>query len=190
LFGNVFELKNNGVRTILKEHDMNRLISIISLCDAAGVSEQESMDLINGGALGYKRINHIKREKVREPSPLKISRATYYKYKKKVRSLEFQKEYLYRCAGEGFLNKIYRVAIMLEELIHRSLKNLLLESDPLKNQQIINGITRNISYYTDFDSILKKMIEKNRIPTLEDYRGLGKDFTENMSNDENSNLKK
>jgi len=58
---------------------------------------------------------------------------------------------------------------MLEELIHRSFKNLLLESDPLKSQQIINGITRNLSYYTDFDSILKRMIEKNRIPTLEDF---------------------
>jgi len=168
LFGNVFELKNNGVRTILKEHDMDILISIISLCDAAGLSEQESMDLINKGALGYKKINRVKSEKVREPTPVEISRATYYKYKKIVHSHEFQRKYLYEHASVGFMESVYQIKLILKFLKRLSIKNLMTEQDPVKNQQIINAITRNMVYQADFDETLKLMIEHQKIPTLED----------------------
>lgn len=50
-----------------------------------------------------------------------------------------------------------------------SIMNLIAEKDPLKNQQIVNGITRNLVYHTNFDDLLKRMIEHNKIPTMEGY---------------------
>lgn len=162
-------MKDRKKKTVLKGDVKERLISIISLCDAADLSEEESLALINNGNLGYKKRTSEQIKKKLNPEPLQITRPVYYKYKKNVRSPDFQRKYLYQYAREGFMKDCYKVKKLLEELMRRSFKNLLSEIDPVKNQQIINGITRNVIYYTNFDDVLKRMIEHKKIPTMESF---------------------
>jgi len=162
-------MKTCKKKTILKGEVKERLISIISLCDAADLSEKESLTLINNGSLGNQKRTQEHIEKGVKPEPLEITRPTYYKYKKIVSSADFQSKHLYQYAKAGFMKDCYKVKKLLDELMKRSFKNLLLETDPVKNQQIINGITRNIVYYTNFDDVLKRMIEHKKIPTMKDF---------------------
>ena len=71
----------------------------------------------------------------------------------------------------------------METLKRLSIRNLMAERDPVKNQKIINAITRNMEYQSDFDEILRKMIEHNMIPTLEDF-----DPKNNKDSNENNKL--
>ena len=167
IFFLIFILKNSKKRTTLKGDDQDLLISLISLCEVADLGEKESIDVINSGSLGYERGTLGDGKKENNPSSLKISRATYYKYKKIAESPDHQRKYLFEYAREGFMETIYHVKIIIEMLKRFSIMNLIAEKDPLKNQQIVNGITRNLAYYTDFDSVLKRMIEHNKIPTME-----------------------
>jgi len=177
IFFCTFVLKNSKKRTILKGDELDLLISLISLCEAADFGEKESIDVINNGALGYERGSQIDGKKDSNPSSLKISRATYYKYKKIAESPDYQRKYLFEYAREGYMKTIYHVKIIIETLKKFSIMNLIAEKDPLKNQQIVNEITRNLAYYTDFDSVVKKMIEHNKIPTME---GPGPNNNENL----------
>ena len=169
MFFHAFVLKNSKKRTILKEDDLDLLISLISLCEVAELGEKESIDVINSGALGFERVLPGNGKKDSNPSSLKISRATYYKYKKIAKSPDHQRKYLFEYAREGYMESIYHVKIMIEMLKRFSIMNLIAEKDPLKNQQIVNGITRNLIYYTDFDSVIKRMIEHKKIPTMEGF---------------------
>lgn len=154
-------------RTFLRPETEARLESVVSLCDAADLSTEESMAIINNGALGYRKRTEEQLKNNEPVVPLTIGYNAYWKFKKLVRDPEYQKDQILKMRGETFMKDIRTFKILMEELIKRSIKNLLAEPDPEKNQRIINGITRNLPYYSNYSDVVKRMIEKNKIPTLE-----------------------
>lgn len=162
-------MKKKTQRTNLSEEQSARLENLVSLCDAADMSEEESMALINSGYLGYKRRTKKEVETNQERKPLTIQRSTYYKFKKLVKDPAYQKDQIKKYASEDYVKGLRNFKILIDELVKRSIKNLLSTKPGKENQQVINGITRNLPYYANYSDVVKKMIEKGKIP-LDDQR--------------------
>ena len=95
-------------RIWLDSETKNRLHHAIWICKFRRLSENDSMDYINGGILGF-------RKKGKKSEPIEISLKTFYRHKKELEFTENQLKSLYDTANYGLIKELNQTQTMYAE---------------------------------------------------------------------------
>lgn len=156
--------KTRKAFAIKKHPDVQRkLMDAIWMCKIGNFNYTEALAYINSGELGYFDQSD-EEKKNNQHVPITIGQTTYYEYVKLVESPEYQTKEAFRIFREEYLAEIIKRFKLFQQLEAKSFKALEAEGDPHKQQLIINGIFRNSPYTTSLMDIIKKIIEKNKMP--------------------------
>jgi len=140
-----------------------KLQNCLWLCRIGNFSETESLAFINSGELGY--FPQTKEEKEQNKfTPITIGVSTYYERKAEIESPEYQTHEMFKIFREEYVAELISRFKLFKELEARSFKALQSESDPHKQQLIINGMFRNSPYTTSLMDIIKNIIERKKMP--------------------------
>lgn len=145
------------------DQEIAKLLDAIWICKIGNYNEAEALAFINSGEIGYQQQTKKDIEE-RSFRPITIGPATYYKYKAILESPEYQTKELFKIFREEYMSEIVSRFKLFKSLEAKSIRALEQEDDPHKKQLIINGIFKNSPYTTSLMDIIKKIIERNKMP--------------------------
>ncbi len=157
---------------IKKEVLFDKIKTAIWTCEALHFTDDNIMQYINGGLLGFKmdKKGVVIKDKNNAPIPITISRATFYKYKKIIGELPEIFQDLKQASHEGFARMLVGVQNLLDSMLKMSGENLFAEDlTATEKQRIIDSIvTKVLPSKTATASMIKKLMERGKIPKPEE----------------------
>lgn len=143
----------------------------IRACITGGMSDPVTMNLINQGVLGVEinKDGTPKRDDKNKVITKKISRATYYIWKKDAISLDSIQADFTDFVKIDYAVQIAGVKSMLQVLINIMFKAVMAESDSVKQARIAHNLFQDMPSYTQFLDIEKKAIQHGKI-SLKDLK--------------------
>ena len=140
-----------------------KLLDCLWITAVGRFSETEALAYINSGELGY--YPQTKEEETEGKfTPITIGHTTYHEYKTVKEDPIYQTKEAVRLFRDEYIDKIISRFKMFEVLEAKSFKALESETQPHRQQMIINGMFRNSPYLTSLLDIIKQVIERNMMP--------------------------
>ena len=145
-----------------KENRFELIKTAYWFCKAFNFNDITTLNYINSGILGRKK----------DGTPKTIARSTFIKYKQQLEEMPAIFEDIKKKTTEGYMRLVEQVIYALDKLIEMSGKNVLAtDLTPVQRQMIIDSIvTKVLPAKTNTVSTIKKMMEQNQLPQLQELK--------------------
>lgn len=137
-----------------------RLKDAIRYTNFGNFSTLNALKYINSGILGHKEVKN------KEPEPIKISRATYFRYKDEALDPEEIQREINEFMKSGYVIDMMSIRAVLKEFFAMMEQNIYNAETPRDKQFIINSMITRLPLYAQYLEVLRVLADKGKLKVI------------------------
>jgi len=157
------EKGSNEKEKRLSDAQIARLKGAIRFTNFGNFSLKDALTYINSGVLGHVTKKNTKKDE--EPTPVTISIATFYRYKKEALDIEEIRREISEFMQKGYVTDLMTVRSVLQEVFAIMTQSLFKKDVTTRDKVFISvNLIRNMPLFTQYLEVLRVLHEKGKLP--------------------------